>query len=189
MILASSPLFFSFFPLQFWLSSFFPGRHQQHLNSFTCFQSSFTSFIQFISVAQSCPTLCDPMNRSMPGLPVHHQLPESNQTHVHRVGDAIHPTISSSIVPFSSCPQSFKSVRKVPRFCILCGLCDWGYFYCWLLMKILTLPLASWTPSHGKKKAKVGTLLPWGGICLHSFHFHQEAGVISHFLARSKILY
>ena len=41
---------------------------------------------------QSCPTLCNPMNRSMPGLPVHHQLPESTQTHVHRVGDAIQPS-------------------------------------------------------------------------------------------------
>ena len=39
--------------------------------------------VQFSSVAQSCPTLCDPMNRSMTGLPVHHQLPESTQTHVH----------------------------------------------------------------------------------------------------------
>ena len=45
--------------------------------------------IQIRSVAQSCPTLCDPMNRSMPGLPVHHQLPEFTQTHVHRVSDAI----------------------------------------------------------------------------------------------------
>ena len=45
--------------------------------------------VQFSSVAQSCPTLCDPMNRSMPGLPVHHQLPEFTQTHVHRVSDAI----------------------------------------------------------------------------------------------------
>ena len=45
--------------------------------------------VQFSSVAQSCPTLCDPMNRSMPGLPVHHQLPESTQTHVYWVGDAI----------------------------------------------------------------------------------------------------
>ena len=48
--------------------------------------------IQFSSVAQSCPTLCDPMNRSRPGLPVHHQLPEFTQTHVHRVGDAIQPS-------------------------------------------------------------------------------------------------
>ena len=46
----------------------------------------------FSSVAQSCPTLCDPMNRSMPGLPVHHQLPEFTQTHVHRVSDAIQPS-------------------------------------------------------------------------------------------------
>ena len=45
--------------------------------------------VQFSSVAQSCPTLCDPMNRSTPGLPVHHQLPEFTETHVHRVSDAI----------------------------------------------------------------------------------------------------
>ena len=45
--------------------------------------------VQFSSVTQSCPTLCNPMNRSTPGLPVHHQLPEFIQTHVHRVSDAI----------------------------------------------------------------------------------------------------
>ena len=45
--------------------------------------------VQFSSVAQSCPTLCDPMNCSTPGLPVHHQLPEFTQTHVHRVSDGI----------------------------------------------------------------------------------------------------
>ena len=48
--------------------------------------------VQFSSVAQSCPTPCDPMNCSTPGLPVHHQLPEFTQTHVHRVGDAIQPS-------------------------------------------------------------------------------------------------
>ena len=48
--------------------------------------------VQFSSVAQSCPTLCDPMNRSTPGLPVHHQLPEFTQTHVHWVSDAIQPS-------------------------------------------------------------------------------------------------
>ena len=48
--------------------------------------------VQFSSVAQLCPTLCDPMNRSMPGLPVHHQLLEFTQAHVHRVGDAIQPS-------------------------------------------------------------------------------------------------
>ena len=48
--------------------------------------------VQFSSVAQSCPALCDPVNRSTPGLPVHHQLPEFTQTHVYRVGDAIQPS-------------------------------------------------------------------------------------------------
>ena len=55
--------------------------------------------VQFSSVAQSCLTLCDPMNHSTPGLPVHHQLPEFTQTHVHRVSDAIqscHPLSSPS---------------------------------------------------------------------------------------------
>ena len=47
---------------------------------------------QFSSLTQSCPTLCDPMNRSMPGLPVHYQLPEFTQTHVHQVSDAIQPS-------------------------------------------------------------------------------------------------
>ena len=48
--------------------------------------------VQFNSLAQSYPTLCDPVNRSRPGLPVHHQLPEFTQTHVHRVSDAIQPS-------------------------------------------------------------------------------------------------
>ena len=59
----------------------------------------YQSVSQFSSVAQFCPTLCDPMNRSTPGLPVHHQLPEFTQTHVHVVSDAIqssHPMSSSS---------------------------------------------------------------------------------------------
>jgi len=58
--------------------------------------------VQFSSVTQSCPTLCDPMNRSTPGLPVHHQLLEFTQTHVHRVGDAIHP----SYPPLSPSPPA-----------------------------------------------------------------------------------
>ena len=56
-------------------------------------------FIQFNSVAQSCPTLCDPMDCSMPGFPVHHRLPELAQNHFHRVGDVIQPT--HPVVPFS----------------------------------------------------------------------------------------
>ena len=65
--------------------------------------------VQFSSVAQSCPTLCDPMNRSILGLPVHHQLLEFTQTHVHRVGDAIkqsHPLSSPS--PPAPIPPSIR---------------------------------------------------------------------------------
>ena len=65
--------------------------------------------VQFSSVTQLCPTLCDPMNRSMPGLPVHHQLPGFTLTHDHRVGDAIqppHPLLSPS--PQPSIPPSMK---------------------------------------------------------------------------------
>ena len=60
--------------------------------------------VQFNSVSQSCPTLCDPMNCSMPGLSGHHQLPEFTQIHVHWVGDAIqpsHPLSSPSLPAFN----------------------------------------------------------------------------------------
>ena len=68
------------------------------------FNSAFRSKVVFSSVAQWCPTICDPMNRSMPGLPVHHQLLEFTQTHWW-----CHPTISFSVIPFSSCLQSFPA--------------------------------------------------------------------------------
>ena len=58
------------------------------------FEKQPNCFPQFSSVAQSCPTLCDPMDRSMPKLPVHHQLLEFTQTHVHWVTDAIQPSHS-----------------------------------------------------------------------------------------------
>ena len=61
--------------------------------------------VQFSSVAQSCLTLCDPMNCSTPGLPVHHHLPEFTQTHIHRVGVAIQPSHPLSS-PFPPAPQS-----------------------------------------------------------------------------------
>ena len=65
--------------------------------------------IQFSSVAQSCLTLCDPMNHSTPGLPVHHQLPEFIQTHLHRVGDAIQPPHPlSSPSPPAPVPPSIR---------------------------------------------------------------------------------
>ena len=69
--------------------------------------AALSSVLPFSSVSQLCPTLCDPMNRSTPGLPVHHQLPEFTQTHVHRVGDAIQPShpLSSPSPPASNLSQ------------------------------------------------------------------------------------
>ena len=67
---------------------------------------------QFSSVAQLCPTLCDPMDYSTPGLPVHHQLLEFTKTHVHWVSDAIQP--SHPVFPFSSHLQSFPESGSFP---------------------------------------------------------------------------
>ena len=87
--------------------SVMPSNHEcinkQYIGLFCIFKH------QFSSVAQLCPTLCDPMNRSTPGLPVHHQLLEFTQTHVHRVSDAIqpsHPLLSPS--PPASTPPSIR---------------------------------------------------------------------------------
>ena len=76
------------------------------LNSVNLFLTGPTTLnhTQFSSVAQLCPTLCDPMNRSTPGLPVHHQLLEFTPTYVHQVGDAIqpsHPLLSPSPPTFN----------------------------------------------------------------------------------------
>ena len=91
------------------------------------------SSVQFSSVAQLCPTVCDSMNHSTPGLPVHHQLPEFTQTHVHQVSDAIKsvmpsshlilchplfllPPIPPSIRVFFQCVNSSHEVTKVLEF-------------------------------------------------------------------------
>ena len=81
-----------------WLTSFIIqmisfGAHIVSVTSTrTLIKDLILSSVQFSSVTQSCPTLCNPMNRSTPGLPVHYQLLEFTQTHVHRVGDAIQPS-------------------------------------------------------------------------------------------------
>ena len=74
--------------------------------------------LQFSSVTQSCPTLCNPMNHSMPGLPVHHQLPESTQTHVHQVCDAIQPSHPLSYP--SLVPSIFPSIKVFSTESVLC---------------------------------------------------------------------
>ena len=76
--------------------------------------------VQLNSLPQSFLTLCDPMNCSTPGLPVHHQFPEFTQIHVHRRW--CHPAISSWVVPFSSCPQSLLASESFP----MSQLFPWG---------------------------------------------------------------
>ena len=92
-----------------WLSVFSIICCWTYVNSWEKMHLSklFSLHVQFSSVTQSCPTLCDPMNHSTPGLPVHHQLPEFTQTHVHRVGDAIQPShpLSSPSPPAPNPPS------------------------------------------------------------------------------------
>ena len=98
------------------------------------------------SVTQSCPTLCDPMNCSTSGLPVHHQLSEFTQTHIIRVGDAIQPSISSSVVSFSSCPQSLPTSESFP----ISQLFAWGGQSTGVSALASLLPKKSqgWSPSE-----------------------------------------
>ena len=87
-------------PLLFWFFVIFIKLFIQVIDS-----------VQFSSVVQSCPSLCNPMNCSMPGFPVHHQHPEFTQTHVHRVGDAIQPSHAlSSPSPPAPNPSQHQSL-------------------------------------------------------------------------------
>ena len=107
-------------------NSFLPSLSYFFSSIWNCLSRYQFSSVQFSSVAQSCLTLCDPMNRSMPGLPVHHKPPEFTQTHAHRVGDAIqpsHPLSSTSPAPNPSQHQglfqrvnSSHEVAKVLEF-------------------------------------------------------------------------
>ena len=84
----------------------------------TLYQIMYTNrnYIQFSLVVQSCLTLCDTMDCSMPGLPIHHQLPGFTQTHVHRVNDAIQPSHPLS----SPSPSIFPSIRVFSNESVLC---------------------------------------------------------------------
>ena len=88
-------------------------KHQFFSAQPSLWSSSDIGSVQLTSVAQSCLTLCDPMNRSSPGLPVHHQLPEFTQTHVHQDGDAIQPShpLSSPSPPALNLSQ-YQSLFK-----------------------------------------------------------------------------
>ena len=108
------PVLLQFFPSLFFI---FLSLSLKTKNNF------FRQLLHFSSVAQSCLTLCNRMNRSTPGLPVHHQLPEFTQIHVHRVGDAIQTShlLSSPCPPVLSLPRVFSSESTLcmrwPKYC------------------------------------------------------------------------
>ena len=93
----------------FWNLSFFLSVALASLLLPFNLQVPYSIPFQFSSVAQSCPALCDPMDCSTPGLPVHHQLPEFTKTHVHWVGDAIQP--SHPLPSLLLLPSIFLSIR------------------------------------------------------------------------------
>ena len=105
----SNFVIFSFYLL--WSLFTFLGRHLVH---------TFIILAQFSSVTQSCPTLCDPMNRSTPGLPVHTTPGVHSNSRPWRRW--CHPAISSSVIPFSSCPQSLPASESFP----MSQLFAWG---------------------------------------------------------------
>ena len=103
-------IFFNFMPMLCWsiLILWFP---------IFCLPDSFMTY-KFSSVAQSCPTLCNTMNRSTPGLPVHHQLPEFTQTHVHQVADAIQPSLGHPLLLLPPIPPSIRVFSNESTLCM-----------------------------------------------------------------------
>ena len=107
--------------ISFYKLNLFLNKPKHHINSSImfehallrlrtfCFNKSILLSVHFSSVANSCLTLCDPMNRSTPALTVHHQLPEFTQTHVHWVGDATQP--SHPLLSLFFLPSIFPNIR------------------------------------------------------------------------------
>ena len=102
------------------------------------------SSVQFSSVTQSCLTLCDPLNRSTPGLPVHHQLPEFTQTHVHRVNDAIQPSHPLS----SPSPSALNPSQHQSLFQWVNSLHEVAKVLEFQLQHHLTMNTQDWSPSE-----------------------------------------
>ena len=101
------------------------------------FSTSMFSAVQVSPVAQLCPTLCDPMNHSTPGLHVHHQLLEFTQTHVHRVGDAIQPSHPLQS-PSPPAPKSLPASGSFPM----------GQLFTWSGQSTGVSALASFLPKN-----------------------------------------
>ena len=143
--------------------------------------------VQFNLVAQSCPTICDPMNHSTSGLPVHHQLPESTQTHAHWVSDDIWPSqpLSSPSPPdlnlyqhqgFFKCVSPLHQVAKVLEFQLQHQSFQWtpgliSYRMDWLHLLAVQGTLKSLHQHHSSKAQfkNFASLLP---AFLYFIDFH-----------------
>ena len=143
------------------------NTYHMHCLSFNFFSfnwsiSDLECCVQFSSVAQWCPTLCDPMNHSTPGLPVHHQLPEFTQTHVHWVSDAIQPShpLSSPFPPAFNLSQyqglfkwasSSHQVAKVLEFQLQ------QQFFQWIFRTDFPLGWTGWISLQSKGLSRVSS--------------------------------
>ena len=135
-------------------------------------QRLYTASVQFSSLAQSCLTLCDPMIRSTPGLPVHHQLLEFTQTHVQRVGDAIQP----SHPPLSPSPPAPNPSRHQ-------GLCQWVNSSHEVAKGLEFQPQHQsfqWTPGLVSFRIDWLDLLAVQGILKILQHHNSEVSIIGH---------
>ena len=98
--------------------------------------------VQFSSVAQSCPTLCDPMNPSTSGLPVHHQLLEFTQTHVHPVGDAIsHLILCHPLLPLPPIPPNIRGFSNESTLQMM-----WPKYWSSASASVLPMNIQDWFP-------------------------------------------
>ena len=132
--------------------------------------------VQFRSAAQSCPTLCDPMNHSTPGFPVHHQLPES-YPNPYPSSRWCHPAISSSVVPFSSCPQSLPASGSFP----MSQLFAWGGQSIGVSASASVLPTNTqdWSPLGWTGWVSLGSLRSFHDCWVHfKFDLFEENRIV-----------
>ena len=119
----------------------------------------FVNSVQFSSVPQVCPTLCDPMNRSTPALPVPHQLPECAQTHIHWVGDAIQPShplssLSSPAFNLSQHQGLFQGVSSLYQVTKVLEFQLQHQFFQWIL-GLISLGWIGWISLQSKGLSRV----------------------------------